>query len=56
MQSLTEICEQLNAHDAELEKQAAELTKQAEEEEAAGRIMARGFAAELNSLVYRDGQ
>jgi hypothetical protein len=37
--------------DQELEKQAAELWKQAEEEDAAGRIMARGFADELNKLA-----
>jgi hypothetical protein len=54
MQSLTEICDSLNARDAELEKQAAELTKLAQEEEAAGRIMARGFADELNGLIAKD--
>lgn len=53
MNSLTEIYEQLSVKDNELEKQAAELLKQAEEEDAAGRIMARGFAAELNSLIER---
>lgn len=37
--------------DAELEKKAAELYKEAEEEEAAGRIMARGFANELKKLA-----
>jgi hypothetical protein len=52
MDSLTEL---YNSHivplDQELEKQAAEMVKQAEEEDAAGRIMARGFADELNKLA-----
>jgi len=52
MNSLTELYnEAIVPLDAELEKQAAELIKQAEEEDAAGRIMARGFADELNKLA-----
>lgn len=53
MNSLTEIYEQLNEVDGELEKEAEELHKLAEEEDAAGRIMARGFADELNKLIER---
>ena len=52
MESLTELYENmLVPQDEELEKQAGELIKQAEEEDAAGRIMARGFADELNKLA-----
>lgn len=52
MDSLTELYNQVIVpKDAELEKQAAEMIKQAEEEDAAGRIMARGFADELNKLA-----
>jgi len=51
MESLTELYDQaLVPMDNELEKQAEEMWKQAEEEDAAGRIMARGFADELNKL------
>lgn len=51
MNSLTELYQHLSAGDAEiLEKQAA-MIKQAEEEDAAGRIMARGFADELSKLA-----
>lgn len=53
MESLTDIYAQLSAQDNELQKQAEELQKQAEEEDAAGRIMARGFADELNNLIAR---
>lgn len=58
MRSISEVYEQISARDADmLEKQAgvlakqAEIDKQAEEEEYAGRIMARGFAAELHKLA-----
>jgi hypothetical protein len=51
MQSLTEVYDQIASKDADLEKQAAELLKLAEEEDAAGRIMARGFADELAKLA-----
>lgn len=52
MNSLTDLYTQaLVPMDQELEKQAAELYKQAEEEDACGRIMARGFADELNKLA-----
>ncbi len=51
MQSLTDVYNTVASRDADLEKQAAELYKQAEEEDAAGRIMARGFADELNKLA-----
>lgn len=51
MKSLTDVYNQVASKDEELEKQAAELVKQAEEEDAAGRIMARGFADELHKLA-----
>jgi len=52
MDSLTELYnQQIVPLDHELEKQATEMVKQAEEEEFAGRIMARGFADELNKLA-----
>ena len=52
MDSLTELYNTaIVPADEELEKQAAEMEKQAAEEEAAGRIMARGFASELNKLA-----
>lgn len=51
MRTLTEVYEKVASQDVELEKQAAELVKQAEEEDAAGRIMARGFADELSKLA-----
>lgn len=51
MASLVDIYEGLIIPcDAELEKQAEILVKQGEEEDAAGRIMARGFADELIKL------
>jgi hypothetical protein len=51
MDSLTELYnQQILPLDEELEKQASEMWKQAEEEDAAGRIMARGFADEMNKL------
>ncbi len=56
MNSIAEIYEQLSAKDVEyLEKQAAE-ARVAEEEDAAGRIMARGFADELRKLAGMPGQ
>jgi hypothetical protein len=56
MKSITEIYESLSAKDAVLlEKQAAQM-KIAEEEDAAGRIMARGFADELSKLANMPGQ
>ena len=55
MKSLTDVYNQVASHDAELEKQAAVLIKQAEEEDAAGRIMARGFADELNKIAQPQG-
>lgn len=51
MNSLTDVYNEVASKDADLEKQAAELVKQAEEEDAAGRIMARGFADELAKLA-----
>jgi len=54
MNSLVDLYEGLLVpRDEELQKQASQLTKQAEEEDAAGRIMARGFADELNRLGSR---
>lgn len=56
MKSITEIYESLSARDAVLlEKQAAQF-KLAEEEDAAGRLMARGFADELSKLANMPGQ
>ena len=52
MNTLTDLYNQaIVPMDEELEKQATELVKQAEEEDAAGRIMARGFADEMNKLA-----
>ena len=52
MNSLTDLYnEAIVPMDVELEKQATEMVKQAEEEDAAGRIMARGFADELNKIA-----
>jgi len=51
MDNLTDVYNQFSAIDDDLEKQASEMVKQAEEEEFAGRIMARGFADELNKLA-----
>jgi len=51
MSNLTDVYNQLSAADAVyLEKHAAQV-KIAEEEDAAGRIMARGFADELTKLA-----
>lgn len=52
MDSLTEYYDtQLIPLDAALEKQAADLEKVAAEENYCGRIMARGFADELNKIA-----
>jgi hypothetical protein len=51
MKYLTDVYNQVASRDADLEKQAAELYKQAEEEAYAGRITARGFADELQKLA-----
>lgn len=51
MRSLTDVYETISSKDAELEKQAGELIKKAEEDDAAGRITARGFADELSKLA-----
>ena len=56
MNPLTELYnQQIVPLDDELEKEAAVMVKQAEEEEFAGRIMARGFADELNKLAAPSG-
>lgn len=49
--SLAEFLNEMEAYDDEMNKEAAELEKMAAEEEAAGRIMARGFMDELNKLA-----
>jgi hypothetical protein len=49
--SLVDVLGQLEAVDTEMEKEAEEHEKLAAEEEAAGRIMARGFMDELNKLA-----
>lgn len=51
MPSLTEIHEKLAAADNVIAAQNAELEKEAAEEEAAGRITARGFYDELSKLA-----
>jgi len=48
--SLSDLFAQMEGHDDELKKEASELQKQAAEEDAAGRIMARGFMDELTKL------
>jgi len=54
MENLTDVYQQIAAADAgKLEKQAA-VIKVAEEEDAAGRIMARGFADELTKIAGDD--
>ena len=49
--SLSELYESMAAHDEDLVKQAQEHEKLAAEENAAGRIMARGFMDELHKLA-----
>jgi hypothetical protein len=51
MENLTDVYNQFASIDDELEKQASEMVKQAEEEQFAGLIMARGFADEMNKLA-----
>ena len=51
MPNLTDVYNALQQVDEPLIKQAEEMQKLAEEEDAAGRIMARGFADELNKLA-----
>lgn len=53
--SLVDVLNQLEVADEELHKEAAEQEKLAAEEEAAGRIMARGFMDELNKLAADSG-
>jgi len=56
MRSMTEIYETLSAKDAELLEKQAAIKIAEEEEDAAGRIMARGFADELAKLANMPGQ
>ena len=49
--SLVDVLAQLEGVDEEIQKEASEQEKIAQEEEAAGRIMARGFMDELNKLA-----
>ena len=51
MDTLTDVYNQFSSIDEQLEKQASKMVKQAEEEEFAGRIMARGFADEMSKLA-----
>jgi hypothetical protein len=51
MKSITEIYENLSARDAEYLEKQAEAIKVAEEDDAAGRIMARGFADEACRML-----
>lgn len=48
--SLSDLYAFMEANDEEMAKEAQELDKLAAEEDAAGRIMARGFMDELNKL------
>ncbi|RKX67343.1 MAG: hypothetical protein DRP42_00665 [Tenericutes bacterium] len=48
---LTDIYDAVSSHDVELEKAAADEFCKVAEEDAAGRIMARGFMDELNKLA-----
>jgi len=49
--SLANFLNELEAQDEEMNKEAEKMNKLAAEEEAAGRIMARGFVDELNKLA-----
>ena len=49
--SLVDVLNHLESVDEEMEKEASEMEKIAAEEEAAGRITARGFMDELNKLA-----
>jgi hypothetical protein len=51
MITLTYIYNQISAQDAQLLEKQAEVLKIAEEHDAAGRIMARGFADELHKIA-----
>ena len=51
MNSLTDVYDTISAADADLLEKQAEAIKVAEEEDAAGRIMARGFMDELHKLA-----
>ncbi len=55
MNSISEIYENLSARDAIYLEKQAEVMKIAEEEDAAGRIMARGFADEARLMAKRAG-
>ena len=48
---LADLYNEMASQDGELQKEAAELKKLAAEEEAAGRITARGFMDELQKLA-----
>lgn len=54
--SLANLYEKLTSTDEEMAKEAEEHEKVAAEEEAAGRITARGFMDELNKLAAADSQ
>jgi hypothetical protein len=49
--SLVDVLNYLESSDEEMQKEASEMEKIAAEEEAAGRITARGFMDELNKLA-----
>ena len=51
MNNLTDVLEKLSSVDVVKQARQSEMTKQAEEEDAAGRIMARGFADELQKIA-----
>ena len=53
--SLTELYDQISSADNELQKEAEEMDKLAAEEEAAGRITARGFMDELQKMAQQFG-
>ena len=55
MKSLVEVYDQISARDAEYLEKAAQEKLAVEEADAAGRIMARGFADELNKLAEVPG-
>jgi len=49
--SLADLYDVMVSNDDEMSKEASEMEKMAAEEDAAGRIMARGFMDELNKLA-----
>jgi hypothetical protein len=55
MSSLTDIYNRISAQDAGLLEKRAAIIKEAEEQDAAGRIMARGFADELHKIAQTFG-